>query len=159
MDLAERLWSDVEKTDGGCWEWMGSRLPKGYGNLTFQRRHLYAHRAAWEVTYGPIPEGMWVCHKCDNPPCTNPDHLFLGTVLENTRDMIAKGRARLEAGPDSVRKVGPEGTAWCGDHHEYLPVDRFTRSAFRWNGLMNICRDCHAAHERERRRYRKGLTT
>jgi hypothetical protein len=71
-----------------CWEWEGSRLPRGYGRLNGK----YVHRMVYEHVYGPIPPGMYVCHSCDNPPCINPKHLWLGTVQDNTADATAKGR-------------------------------------------------------------------
>lgn len=79
----------------GCWLWTGGKDPKGYGRTL--RFHL-AHRVSWELFVGPIPKGLCVLHECDNPPCVRPDHLFLGTNLDNVKDMVAKGRqARGEA--------------------------------------------------------------
>lgn len=90
-DIA-RFWSRVAKSDG-CWLWTGARFgPNGYGAVRFQKRNSSAHRVSWMIHFGPIPDGLFVCHKCDNPPCCNPAHLFLGTIGDNTRDMIAKGR-------------------------------------------------------------------
>lgn len=93
--LAERLWAKSEQV-GECLEWTGSRLPRGYGVIYGgpDRRKMYTHRAAYEITYGPIPDGMVVMHKCDNPPCIKPDHLSLGTAGDNMRDMRSKGRDR-----------------------------------------------------------------
>lgn len=80
--------------DNGCWLWNGYTAPNGYGMVSIAPyRRGYAHRAAWTVANGPIPDGMQVCHRCDNPPCVNPAHLFLGTVIDNMRDMSTKGRA------------------------------------------------------------------
>jgi hypothetical protein len=88
----EQFWSFVKKTDR-CWEWLGARLKRGYGNYRGGRRKALAHRYSWEMHFGPIPDGLWVLHKCDNPGCVRPDHLFLGTHLDNMADMTAKGRS------------------------------------------------------------------
>ena len=76
-----------------CWEWQGPRNHHGYGELRSRRTgRERAHRVVYEQVYGPIPEGQLVLHKCDNPPCVRPDHLFLGTQADNMRDMTVKGR-------------------------------------------------------------------
>lgn len=78
----------------GCWSWKGFQDKGGYGIMTCDRRYGpdRAHRASWVIHNGSIPKGMLVCHKCDRPECTNPEHLFLGTAAENTKDMIDKNR-------------------------------------------------------------------
>lgn len=96
LTLAERFWPKVDKS-GDCWSWLGARNRKGYGTIGLGGKHgkcTPAPRAAWLLTRGPIPDGLLVCHRCDNPTCVRPEHLFLGTALENTHDMISKGRAR-----------------------------------------------------------------
>ena len=96
--LAQRLdhYSMVEPTSG-CRLWWGGTVRKGYGRLGVANRHWLAHRAAWFVANGPIPEGMLICHRCDVRACISPDHLFLGTHADNTADMMAKGRKRVAA--------------------------------------------------------------
>jgi hypothetical protein len=88
----EQFWSRITRSEG-CWEWPGTRNPKGYGYVSGGFYRMFAHRAAWELAFGPIPKDLCVLHRCDNPPCVRPDHLWLGTIADNNADMAAKGRA------------------------------------------------------------------
>jgi len=90
--LSDKITTGFIRAESGCWEWTGYKDPLGYGRFRHNRRRLYAHRAAYEVLIGEIPEGLLVCHHCDNPSCINPEHLFLGTHKDNTQDCIEKGR-------------------------------------------------------------------
>ncbi len=96
--IEERFWSKVRKGDG-CWEWTGYRKSKDYGYYTIlldgERKSWLTHRLAWRLRHGAIREGLCVLHRCDNPPCVRPDHLFLGTKTENNIDMRRKGRGAI----------------------------------------------------------------
>lgn len=90
--LAERILAfSMPITESGCWIWLRSLTPKGYGQLTFRKKHMEAHRASWEAFNGPIPPGMHILHKCNNTMCVNPAHFYLGGNLENCADRIAAG--------------------------------------------------------------------
>lgn len=94
-DIEFRFWSRVDvRGPDDCWEWQGPRLRQTYGRTKHGGRTVYAHRRAWELTHGSISDGIDICHRCDNPPCCNPVHLFEGDHSANMADMKAKGRAR-----------------------------------------------------------------
>src|SRR3990167_3704102 len=93
MRLSERkgFLSRVKKEKTGCWIWLGTKSHK-YGAIVKNKKQIGAHRQAYIFFRGPIPEGMYICHHCDNPACVNPDHLFLGTHTDNMRDCVRKKR-------------------------------------------------------------------
>lgn len=100
IPISERFWNKVQKSDNpdGCWIWIGNRNGNNYGVISKsinqgKQDKLLAHRVSYELEYGNIPDGMNVLHKCDNPPCVRPKHLFLGTQLDNIADMVSKNRA------------------------------------------------------------------
>lgn len=99
-----RFWSKVNiSTEGSCWNWTACVNALGYGIISRSRKANIASRISWELKHGPIPDGLCILHKCDNPRCVNPNHLFLGTRPENTADMIKKGRAKHNRGELSGR--------------------------------------------------------
>jgi hypothetical protein len=123
------FWTAVDQSGGSdaCWPWQRHRNPEGYG-VTKLAGFRRAHRLAWCLTNGPIPDGMLVCHTCDNPPCCNPAHLFLGTESDNRQDMLAKGR-------------GPQPWTTCRRGHELTDDNRRRRPG-------RGCRICHRLQSR-----------
>ena len=118
-----------------CLEVPGFHSTKGYGFRSLNGRQMRAHRAAWIEAHGPIPDGMMVLHRCDNPGCVRVEHLFLGTAADNTADMITKGRM-------------PWSATHCPHGHEYTPG----------NTKVNKrgARECRACRCESSRRYRHG---
>jgi hypothetical protein len=107
LSIEERLHARLLPVDPvtGCIEWVGSRTGDGYGNMRIEGRIILAHRLAYELKHGPIPDGMCVLHGCDNPPCCNVDHLFLGTNKDNVDDKLSKGRSGFKLTESDIRSI------------------------------------------------------
>ena len=126
-----------------CIEWWGNRSMHGYGRLWRRaadgRRVLgYSHRMVWEECFGPIPDGMFVCHTCDNPPCVNPEHLFIGTAADNNRDKVQKGRL-VSGFKVAAERRGPVTTCIRGHSDWYQRPD----------GKGKVCNECRRMRSRE----------
>jgi hypothetical protein len=148
--LEEFFWSRVIKTDG-CWLWTGRIAHWGYGDIQLHAgaRHLLAHRASWIIHHGSIPNKMFVCHTCDNPPCVRPDHLFLGSHTDNMRDAAAKGRMKHGGILSRARMLI---VTHCANGH---PWDE--KNTYLHKGIHRICRECrNLAMRRNRSQAAKG---
>lgn len=99
------FWGNLDKKDSGCWEWSGKRNEQGYGRLWFRGKQIRAHRLSWSLINGLIPEGLDILHKCDNPSCCNPNHLYSGTDKDNANDRQARGRLIPRKGEDHHKSL------------------------------------------------------
>lgn len=122
--LPERFWEKVDRSGGetACWPWTGRRTEDGYGQIWVEDGATRAHRVAWAILRGPLPQGAHVLHACDNPPCVNPSHLFLGDNAANMRDRTAKGRYENQRKAECPRghpydaantRIGSHGSRCC----------------------------------------------
>jgi hypothetical protein len=109
----KNFWKKIVKTDN-CWEWIGARNKLGYGSFGIDGKTQLAHRISYRINKGQIPIGMCVLHRCDNPPCCNPDHLWIGTDFDNSADMILKGRDK---------KASPEHNGGGGKLNSYKIIE------------------------------------
>lgn len=136
---AGRFAADLVWMPNGCLEWTGTINKSGYGLISIHGKPVRAHRFAWELVNGPIPPGLFACHKCDNPPCCNVEHLFLGTHDDNMVDMAVKNRSY------NGKKTH------CPQGHEYTDANTYT-----WHGDRE-CRECGRASTARYLRRKKGL--
>lgn len=105
----ERFWEKVKKNAvSGCWEWTGTHVGFGHGYFSVGSKKVLAHRFSYELHNGPIPDGMFCCHTCDNPTCVNPAHLYLGTHAQNMADMVSKNRHKHGSAHHSAKLTEPQ---------------------------------------------------
>lgn len=124
--MLRRFMSKVECSHAGCDVWTGSRRKDGYGRFRIDGKTQLAHRVSFEIWKGPIPNGMDVCHRCDNPSCVNPVHLFLATHVGNMQDKIKKRRDHNQQ------------KTHCPQGHEYTPANAYTAPGTN----SRACRTC-----------------
>ena len=134
MDLTEFNYRTVAD-EKGCWLWQGNRNNQGYGFAYHDKKSRGAHRVSWMLNRGPIPEGQWVLHKCDNPPCVNPDHLFLGDRRDNMIDCLKKGR--IKNGGTEINKKKTH----CPKGHPYSEENTYV---WKGKGKRTPMRECKA---------------
>lgn len=136
VGFEDRFWAMVEKTDG-CWLWRGASGKNGYGKIRRNGVRVMAHRASYELCVGPIPDGLKVCHHCDNGRCVNPSHLFVGSQRENMQDALKKGRLPVahRRGESHYRSKLTTAQASeikrlyaCGRQHKHLARGEYTQS-------------------------------
>lgn len=152
-NLAYRALYASVATDEACWEWAGPRQPAGYGVVVVNGVHLAAHRWTYSLFSGQdIPSGMVACHRCDNPPCVNPAHIFVGTSRDNTHDMIRKGRGRNPLFEQMRAKTH------CAQGHEFTPENTRIKRKRRGTGTQSYraCRICMTRGEIRRRKQREA---
>ena len=127
MTFQTAFWKKVRKTTSGCWGWVGASSGAGYGHTRIGGRNISAHRTSWELHFGAVPDGMCVLHRCDNRRCVRPDHLFLGTLSDNSRDCVEKGRH------GQARKTH------CKRGHEFNEANTYTRHDGRGGRACRAC--------------------
>lgn len=143
----ERFWAKVDRgaTDA-CWCWMAYRNPQGYGRVWWAGRRRLAHRLAWEFEHGPIPAGVCALHRCDNPPCVNPAHLFLGTHADNAADRDSKGRQVAPRGDRSGSRLHPERRPRGEQHGSAILTEAEVREIRSWRTAGFLLRQIGAAY-------------
>lgn len=142
LPVAERLALHVVERPSGCHEWTGATDRNGYGRITVKGKTVQTHVLAWTLVNGPVPAGLNVLHHCDNPPCCRPSCLFLGTLADNSADMVTKGR--------STKGRGQASKTHCPQRHRYSKANTYVAPG----SNKRQCRICRQDRERARNQRR-----
>jgi hypothetical protein len=142
MSYEERFFQKVNKTDS-CWVWTGALNSKGYGSMGFEGKTMSTHKLSYLWFRGEIPEGMLVCHHCDNPPCVNPEHLFLDTNSGNMKDMFKKGRNGSSTKRQTHCKKGHS-------FEEFEPLVYIKKQGRQIGKEYRVCRECKRISDSKR---------
>ena len=142
MEFAEeqlkRFWAKVNKeADNGCWEWTGAISTRGYGQFGVNKIAKSTHRISYIMHKGEIPDGLMICHTCNNPPCINPNHLYAGTGKDNAQQAVADGR------------LAPQQKTHCIKGHEFTEENTFLRVR-KGRGTTRVCRECKRLSDKQR---------
>lgn len=140
LDVAKTFADKFSRPNDGCWVWMASKQPSGYGKFWTGEKLVRAHRHSFEVFVGPIPDGRCVCHRCDNPACVNPGHLFLGDNSDNMKDCHRKQRLKGAFKKQATCKRGHS----LEDRSVYVRIDRHGRT-------VRTCNACRAIRKKQTR--------
>lgn len=145
--------SYIPEPNSGCWLWVAPGTPNGYGRFGLEGRNYLSHRASWMLHRGPIPDGLWVLHKCDVRCCVNPDHLYLGDIDDNTADMFARGRHVTQASPHLVLRGSKHGNAKLTEQN----VAQIKQRMLRGESIRPLA-DAFRVHHGAIWQIKKGLT-
>lgn len=154
-EIRRRIMRRVKKR-GKCWEWTGAHGSKGHGRIRVAGKLESPHRLMWEEENGPIPDGLWVLHECDNPPCVNPAHLFLGTRSDNMLDAAAKGRLHVEK--PWLQTKERNGKVWCNRCEAFLLPKAFGRrkdAGPRGWRYASYCKKCERKRQKKYSKHAK----
>ena len=144
MKLAEeqlkKFWTKVDKKgDNECWEWVAAKNSKGYGQFGISGVSKSTHRISYVIHNGDIPDGLFVCHTCNNPPCVNPKHLYAGSNKENMQQA------------SNEKRLAPQQKTHCKSGHEFTPENTaFYKQKKRGNTLTRVCKTCKKINDKRR---------